>query len=308
MNEEKIFSKISGVSAEDILNSISTGIYFVTHDRQILYWNKGAESITGFTENEIVGKKCFETPLKHLDDKGTNLCEGYCPLVEAMEKKKRVEKKVWVHTKSGNLKHIIVKAVPMYDKVGQLLGAVETFDDISLIDKMKDMNKRLKELSIRDPLTNLYNKREMYFHLKRAIAKSSRGSKMAVIFIDLNNFKKVNDICGHLEGDRIIKEFSRKIRMALREEDMLFRPRASRFGGDEFVIVLEVNRFMNKKNLTKRIEEIMKGFSIESCIGKINMAIGVTNVNTTDSIEKIFKRVDLAMYKSKKSGEAEFTD
>ncbi|WP_036226034.1 diguanylate cyclase domain-containing protein [Mesoaciditoga lauensis] len=306
MNKEKIFSEIAVITMEDILNNTATGIYFVTPTRQILYWNKGAEEITGFSEGEIIGKKCFETPLRHLDDKGTNLCEGRCPLVEAIEKREKVEKKVWVHTKEGKLKHIVVKTVPMYDKSGNVVGAVETFDDISLLDKLEKVNKKLKELSVRDPLTNLYNKREMYFHLKRAIAKSSRGTKMVVIFIDLNKFKKINDICGHLEGDRIIKEFSEKIKRAFREEDMLFRPQTSRFGGDEFVVVLEVGEFVDEKMLTNRIEEIVKGFSAKSCIGEINMAVGITYVKPTDDIEKILKRVDSAMYKSKESGKVEF--
>ncbi len=308
MNSKKIFSEIAVITMEDILNSTTTGIYFVTPERQILYWNKGAEEITGFSESEIVGKQCFETPLKHLDDKGTNLCEGRCPLVESIEKRERIERKVWVHTKEGKLKHIIVKAVPMYDKDGNIIGAVETFDDISLLDKLEKVNRKLKELSIRDPLTNLYNKREMYFHLKRAIVKSSRGTKMVVVFIDLNKFKKINDICGHLEGDRIIKDFSEKIKKAFREGDMLFRPRASRFGGDEFVVVLEIGESTDKKMLTNRIGKIMEGFSTKSCIGEINMAVGITYVKPTDDIEKILKRADSAMYKSKESGKVEFIE
>lgn len=306
MNKEKIFSKIAVITLEDILNNTTSGIYFVTYDRQILYWNNGAEEITGFTESEIVGKKCFETPLKHLDDRGNNLCEGNCPLVEAMKKNERVEKKVWVHTKNGAVKHIIVKTIPMYDKLGRLIGAVETFDDISSVDKIEMMNKKLKKLSARDPLTNLYSKREMYFHLKKAIAKSRRGVNMVIIFIDLNNFKEVNDKCGHLEGDRIIKEFAQKIKLVFRKEDIAFRPRTSRFGGDEFVVVLEVDSSINEKTFTKRIEGIMKSLSVKSCIGNVSMAIGITNVKPTDNVEKALKRADLAMYKSKESGEIVF--
>ncbi len=70
----------------------------------------------------------------------------------------------------------------------------------------------------------------MYFHLGKAIAKSFCGTKMVVIFRDLNKFKKIDDIFGRLEGDRIIKEFSGKIKRTFREEEMLFRPQTSRFG------------------------------------------------------------------------------
>ena len=308
MNKGKIISNVSLITIEDILNNVATGVYFVTTERLILYWNKAAEEITGFSEDEIVGKKCFETPLKHLDDKGENLCVGRCPLVEAVEKVRRVEKKVWVHTKNEGLKHIIVRTIPMRDKFGNVIGAVETFDDISEMDKLESLNKKLQTLSTRDSLTNLYNKREMFFYIRKAISKVKRGKCMYAVLTDLNGFKKVNDERGHVEGDRIIKEFSKKFRNVLREEDMLFRPKTSRFGGDEFVVVLEVDCSVPVQTILKRFEEMKEKTFVKSCIGKIDMAVGITRIQKDDDAREILERADKTMYESKKSGKIVFMD
>ncbi len=291
-----------------ILDNVASGVYFVDTDRRILYWNKSAEEITGFSSEEIVGRKCNETPLKHLNDKGVNLCESQCPLVEAIEKRKKVVKKIWVHTKSGELKHVVVKTIPLSDKNGKIIGAVETFDDISGMDKLLEMNKKLYRLSTRDSLTDLYNKREMYFHLRKSLASVKRGKRMYVLLIDLNEFKRVNDECGHMEGDRIIKEFSYKLRHALREEDMIFRPKASRFGGDEFVVIIETPSSTSVKSLLKRLEKVKESLHVETCIGRVSMAIGMTKIRKNDSPDEILRRADKAMYLSKKTNEVVYID
>jgi len=303
---EKIISRVSLITIEEILNNVATGVYFVTPERFILYWNKGAEELTGFKESEIVGKKCFETPLKHLDDKGENLCFGRCPLVEAIEKERKVEKKVWVHTKNEGLKHILVRTIPMRDKFENIIGAVETFDDISEYDKLEALNKKLKTLSTRDSLTNLYNKREMFAYLEKAIAAVKRGKQMYAVLLDLNNFKMVNDECGHMEGDKVIKKISDELQRLVRKEDEVFRPRTSRFGGDEFVVIFEIDRSTDASVMMKRIENIKKNLIVESCIGKITAAIGVTKIRKDDSKESILKRADEAMYESKAKNEVVF--
>ncbi len=293
---------------EKILDHVASGVYFVDTDRKILYWNKSAEEITGFTKEEIISKKCNETPLKHLDDKGTNLCEGRCPLVESIEGKKKVAKKVWVHTKSGRLKHILVRTIPMFDENGNVIGATETFDDISGMDKLMEINKKLYRLSSRDSLTNLYNKREMYFHLKKSLAAAKRGKTMYMIFIDLNEFKKINDECGHMEGDMIIKEFSQQLKDVLREEDMIFRPRASRFGGDEFVVIIETTPSTSLESLVERLSSIKKSLKVQSCRGMVSLSLGLTKIEKDDSVHEIIRRADKAMYLSKKSGKVVYVD
>ncbi len=307
-NEEKIISRVSLITIEEILDNVATGVYFVTPERLILYWNKGAEELTGFKESEIVGKKCFETPLKHLDDRGENLCFGRCPLVEAVEKETKVEKKVWVHTKKEGLKHILVKAIAMRDKCGNVIGAVETFDDIAEYDKLEALNKKLKTLSTRDSLTNLYNKREMFNHLEKAIAAVKRGKQMYAVLLDLNNFKNVNDKCGHIEGDKVIKKISDELQSLVRKEDEVFRPRTSRFGGDEFVVIFEIDRSTDVNVMMKRIKDIKERLVVKSCAGRVTAAVGVTKIREDDNKDSILKRADKAMYESKMRNEVVFLE
>ncbi len=298
---------ISSLDFQEILENVATGVYVVTADREILYWNKAAEKITGFPENEIVGLKCYETRLKHLDDNGVNLCKNECPLVKSVKTRKKIEEKLWVHTKDSSIKHILVKTIPLYRK-GKAVGAVETFDDISQIDEIERINRELKEMSIKDELTNLYNKRGLYELLGSIIAKAGRGVKSAVLMIDIDKFKKVNDRCGHIEGDRILVKLSERLKKSLRIEDMIFRPVSARFGGDEFVVILEIGEKTSKENVMFIAERISKSLNeIETCVGPLKVSIGITPVFENDNAEKLLNRADNALYSSKISGKPVYT-
>lgn len=294
---------VSSLDFQEILENVATGVYVVTADRRIVYWNGAAEKITGFPENETVGFKCRETGLRHLDETGINLCENECPLVKSVKTGEKIEKRVWVHTKESSIKHILVKTMPFY-KNGKVAGAVETFDDISQIDELERVNRELKEMSIRDELTDLYNKRELYEHLGAIVAKAGRGVRSAVLMIDIDKFKRINDRCGHLEGDRILVKLSERLKKNLRIEDMSFRPVSARFGGDEFVVILEMGEKTSKENVMIIAERISKSMNeIETCMGPLKASIGMTIVFENDSVEKLLKRVDEALYSSKISGE-----
>ena len=296
----------SSVNFKEILDNVATGVYVITKDRKIIYWNVTAEKITGFSKSEIINRKCPETPLKHIDDAGINLCENACPLVESIETGKKVEKRVWVHTKKGPVKHILVKTIPFY-RNGRIIGVVETFDDISYIDELKKLNKKLKEISIRDELTSLYNRRELYRHLNIIISKVGRGLKFAILMIDIDKFKRINDCCGHLEGDRILVEVSKELKKNLRVEDTTFRPISVRFGGDEFVVIIEMGEKAPKESILTVAKRISESFSkIESCNGPLKASMGITLVFKSDTANDILKRADEALYSSKSSGKPVF--
>ncbi len=161
--------------------------------------------------------------------------------------------------------------------------------------ELEELNKKLEELTITDPLTELYNRRFFEKIFKSEVAKSKRHNiPLSVIFTDINNFKKVNDELGHIEGDRILKQLARTFSENVRKDvDYIFR-----FGGDEFLILLFGSTY---EDSLKVIERISKKFTERT---GLSIAYGIMQIETQNEstdIEEIIKKVDALMYKHKKT-------
>jgi len=161
--------------------------------------------------------------------------------------------------------------------------------------------QELMRLSRTDSLTGLLNRRAFMDELARAMERSRRGGATnAVLYMDLNNFKAVNDRLGHAEGDNVLKQLAQILRRSTRRYDYV-----ARLGGDEFVIWMED---IEKKSLRRRIREIDKNCqnlfrpsAVTSQPLGLSIGIALQTPNSSESPEQILKRADTAMYRAKKS-------
>ena len=142
-----------------ILDSIYDGVYLVDPDRRITYWNSGAERITGYRSDEAMGRRCQDNFLVHVDDKGNSLCLNGCPLSWTMANGQPLEVEVYLQHRDGYRVPISVRAAPIRDGTGRVVGAVEVFSDNSRVAEMTDLNQELRRLSLLDPLTEVGNRR-----------------------------------------------------------------------------------------------------------------------------------------------------
>jgi diguanylate cyclase (GGDEF)-like protein len=158
--------------------------------------------------------------------------------------------------------------------------------------------KLLKEENFTDELTNVFNKKYFYSNLLSEDKRFLFSGIMA--FIDLNNFKSINDTYGHSKGDEVLKYFSNKISEKLRKTDILFR-----YAGDEFIILFKNNNkdFIMKKMLKIQKEYQKEKFKIEKKkFIDLSFSFGIVEFNKRDKYKKIVKIADLNMYKNKKKG------
>jgi len=118
MTHEELFVKI--------LDQMPFGVYCVDTDRKIFYWNKGAERISGYKAEDMLGKHCFESHLDHIDENGTHLCHAMCPLVATIFDGLSREKAVWLRSKEGDRVSVLVHTEPLFQD-GKTLGAIEYF-------------------------------------------------------------------------------------------------------------------------------------------------------------------------------------
>lgn len=153
----------------------------------------------------------------------------------------------------------------------------------------------LKELLDMDPLTEIYNRQKFDVELMKYLA-SVEEEAVATIMFDIDDFKRVNDEFGHLEGDRVLKKVSEIARSQVRERDVL-----ARWGGEEFIILMPHAGKLEAYSVAERIrKEIEKQFSAEDLM--ITCSFGVTEISRDDDFEAIMKRVDAHLYAAKAQG------
>jgi len=151
-----------------------------------------------------------------------------------------------------------------------------------------------------DPLTGLSNRRSMEEYLPREICLSKRYDRtMALLIMDLDGFKKINDELGHDIGDRVLQLVGKELTHAVRNTDLLFR-----YGGDEFVSGLPQTDVQGALDVAERIRDGISHIDLSDCESaeRINVSIGISMLQAGDDFKRIFKRADKALYKAKDSG------
>ena len=163
------------------------------------------------------------------------------------------------------------------------------------------MLEKLQELAITDGLTNLYNSRHFYNQLKSEIDRSSRyGHPIALLLLDIDNFKLYNDAYGHIEGDKVLVKLGQIIKSCLRTPDSAYR-----YGGEEFTVILPQTTGKEADTVAQRIGTAIKAETFYPVPGEANtitISIGVTEYVKGEDIKVFVQRADKAMYLSKERG------
>lgn len=284
----------------DILDHLYDGVYFVDENRTITYWNKGAERITGHAAESVVGYRCADGVLRHVDDAGRRLCGRRCPLLRTMHDGAPREDHVFLHHADGHRIPVLVRAAPMYGENGEIVGAVETFsDNSSLVNALKRIHE-LDDAACRDPLTNVGNRRYADLKLESSLAEfRGHGLHHGVLFVDIDKFKAVNDVFGHMAGDKVLTAVGRTMQANLRTTDFV-----ARWGGEEFIaIVFNVDQ-ARLAALAENIRVLVSRSTVPVDEAEINVtvSIGATLMRDDDDRESLIARADALMYRSKQEG------
>ncbi len=295
MSEDKDFYK-------DIIDNLYDGVYFVDRDRIITYWNNGAERITGYKSRQVVGISCSNNVLNHVTAEGVNLCKNGCPLAACMQDGQPREADVFLHPADGHRVPVLIRAAPLRDADGNITGAVETFSsDTGLKSVRRELQELRRTVQI-DVLTGVGNRRYFKRRLRGVIAELDQQADLtaALLFIDIDHFKRCNDSYGHGLGDKVLKMLAATLRHNLRETDAI-----ARWGGDEFVAILydvatadEVHAVAEKLRILTETSRL----DVEDASISITISIGATLFQPMDTSESVLRRADALMYQSKQSG------
>jgi diguanylate cyclase (GGDEF)-like protein/PAS domain S-box-containing protein len=266
-----------------IINSIHDGLYFVDEKRKIIFWNDAAERISGFTEEEVIGKSCADSILTHIDADGNCLCENGCPLHATMDDKQSRQDTVYLHHKNGHRIPIHVRTSPLIDSQGKIIGAVELFTDVSKQEANVLRVKELEKLALLDTLTNLANRR----YLEREID------------IRLAELDRFNVPFGLFFMDKVLRYISKTFVINSRPFDVY-----GRWGGEEFVAILRNVSEKELRGIAERVRRLVEKSYIIHAGRKIfvTLSIGATMARRDDSLKSLVSRADENMYRGKQGG------
>ena len=252
-------------------------------------WNKGSEALYGYSKEEAIGQPVNTLHVPEDTDRITS------EVISAVEKSEKWSGEIRMLHKNGSIGWVESMCVPMYDSNNQMIGALGVNRDIT--DRIKE-TERLEYLAHYDQLTKIPNRYLLLDRVEHLIAQSERNkSAFALLYIDLDNFKIINDTKSHAFGDQVLIETALRLKQAIRNSDTV-----GRIGGDEFVLLLE--SISNKNDVSTLIETLTKTLDKEFIIYdekfEVSCSIGVAiypdDGTTTDTL---LATADIAMYKAK---------
>jgi diguanylate cyclase (GGDEF)-like protein/PAS domain S-box-containing protein len=292
--EEKIEKKLK--LSDIVFENTTEGILITNEENQIISVNNAFSTITGYTQEEVLG----QNP-KFLNS-GKQNKEFYNNLWRDIHTTGQFKSEIWNRKKSGEIYPEWLNISVVKDSNGRTLNYVAIFSDIT---KIKKSNEKIEFLAHHDPLTNLPNRLLLKARLEQSITHANNAKEiLAIMFIDIDNFKMINDTYGHSIGDKIINLVASRLKRNLRQDDTI-----SRIGGDEFILVIEnINDIKNIKKIAHKIlNDFNEPIKLQEYLFEITISMGITLFpNNGLNTEELIKQADTAMYSAKNAGKNQF--
>src|SRR5215203_583924 len=283
--------------AQVTLASIGDGVVRADPAGKIDYLNPVAERLTGWTAEEAIGLTVPEV-FQVVDEISRKPLTD--PVARCLDEGRIVESRghALLLSKDGKEYSVRDSAAPIYDRSGASLGAVLVFKDVT---QLRGMEREMIYLASHDALTGLINRREFEVRLKRAIrgARAERRHHV-LLYLDLDEFKVVNDTCGHLVGDEMHKQITALLRSRVRRSDIL-----ARLGGDEFGVLLEDCPLDHARQIAEEMRRTVREFRFcwRDQIFEVGVSIGLVPINAdSGDLAHVMSAADAACYVAKDSG------
>lgn len=283
-----------------ILETVEDGVYFVDRERRITFWNAGAENITGYSADDVLDHSCSEGILRHVSEGGDQLCLHGCPLSGVMSDGRSRSASVYLHHKNGHRVPVTVKARPLYDSEGEIAGSIEVFTRRKATRFADITDRERREDALIDPLTDLGNRRYGEAHMLPMMAAVTSGvSTLGLVFIDVDEFKKINDTRGHKVGDAVLRMVAQTLANGLRTTDMVVR-----WGGEEFLAALPGMKASALLSAAERLRMLVdhSWLQVDDEQVRATISAGAVLVSPDETLEQAIERADRLMYASKHAG------
>jgi diguanylate cyclase (GGDEF)-like protein/PAS domain S-box-containing protein len=293
--EEALFREKE--SAQITLQSIGDGVVTTDHEGTVEYINPVAEELTGWNVDDAGGR--------HVDDIFRGFHEETCeplenPVMSSIKRNRAVKsvRPSLLIRRDGNELYIESTASPIRNDRGDVTGGVLVFHDVS---ESRELNRRLSYHASHDLLTGLVNRREFESRLERSLKSAkARETSYALLYLDLDQFKIINDSCGHGAGDMLLTQLGALLKAKIRWRDTL-----ARLGGDEFGLLLEACSTEEAMRTAEMLREAIKDykFSWDDRTFRLSASVGVVPITgDDDNVATLITAGDSACQAAKEAG------
>ena len=282
--------------AAKVLEATSEGVFITDAEQRLVHVNPSFTRLTGFEPEDVLGK----TP--SVLSSGRHGPEFYAALWRSIHEQGYWRGEIWNRKKSGEIYAEWLNISAVKNEAGDVGNYVAVFSDIT---SRKQSEEKLNHRANHDTLTGLPNRALFLERLEHAMARAQRNQlTIAVLFLDLDHFKQINDSLGHLAGDALLQQVAERLHHAVRNEDTV-----ARMGGDEFTLIVEdVNDFRDAATVAQKIlRQFALPFQLNGQPHRVTTSIGISLYpGDGDSVAELLRQADEAMYAAKKQGRGSF--
>ncbi|NLN93934.1 MAG: diguanylate cyclase [Candidatus Hydrogenedens sp.] len=284
---------------KDFYEAMNDGVYIVDRQRVIMYWNKAAERIAGYTAEEVIGKSCADNILIHVTETGVKLCTGPCPMSDSINNGKANQARVYLHHKEGHRIPVYVRTAPFLNQANSIVGGIELFSEDAPRIQDKKSSKKSQEAGQQCSVTQLPNRSYLARELETDLNDyREHGYIFGVIQFHMTDLEQVLELHGSETRDNVIRMVGKTISYGVRPFDVVGRWNESSFLG-----IFTADSIEGLKKIAGRIL-VLTGHS-KIMLGNTAVTTGLCcaalMATAEDSVESLSEALD-TMIQTRSSG------
>ena len=278
---------------QSVLEGLPTGVYLVDRNRKILFWNHGAEQISGFLAQEVLGRCCQDNLLGHCNADDSSACGSHCPLAETMRDGQPRQAELYLRHKQGHRVSVRVRAVPIRDCKGTIIGAAESFDEHRFAGDRERNPSCPEAFELFSSSTGLPSNAVTATVLRQQLEDFAvRFVPLAVFRIHVDRFVRFRADHGLEASDEMLKVVAQTMRNAIQPGDFL-----GCWAEDEFLAIIASRRRRALQKISERIRTMVASSAITWWGDRVSLTVSVGGavVHGGDTVESLVQRADNAL-------------
>jgi diguanylate cyclase (GGDEF)-like protein/PAS domain S-box-containing protein len=276
-----------------ILENLPTGLCVVDLQKKIMFWSSGAEQITGHLRHEVIGHSCVSEPLLHCDQPGCEFCSEECPVARAIKTSRAAAATGFLHHKQGHEIPVRIRAVPVRNQHGSIIGAVEVFEDLQQAASPDRGEPRRQLPDCVDSMTGVASRAMMQSHLRQGLLTFAEARiPFGLLLLRIEGLQHFRSALGPEAAASLLRVVARTLESALWITDFV-----GRWSDDQFLAIVSGGREETLCAMRERIRRTLAGEGIEWWGERrsLPVSIGEASTQADDTVESMLERVQKSM-------------